>query len=1480
MVDPDGTEETKRSRPRSGTARNRKKPRREQETNGLIGDVITMDAKDRDLLLQSAFNGDSEAQDEIRKQLNNLDKYDNLNNFLEEAVPVLTRMSMNDHTLKIEGVYDGLAGEAAVGVNLVRDRVNHIAGSIVKIGEGDISEYEEYKKIGRRSENDRVVPGFVQCLGALKGLTIDAKTLSKAAVEGQLDTRADASRHQGEFRTIVEGVNETLDAVIGPLNVAAEYVDRISKGDIPPKISDKYNGDFNEIKNNLNNCIENINALVTDAAMLEKAAVEGKLATRADATKHQGDYKKIVVGVNNCLNSVIGPLNVAADYVDKISRGAIPAKITDPYNGDFNVIKSNLNNCIDNINALVVDANMLEKAAVEGKLSTRADATKHQGDYKKIVVGVNNCLDSVIGPLNVAADYVEKISRGAIPVKITDPYNGDFNIIKNNLNDCIDNINALVVDANMLEKAAVEGKLATRADAAKHQGDYKKIVVGVNNCLDSVIGPLNVAAEYVDRISKGAIPAKISDKYNGDFNVIKNNLNNCIDNINALVVDANMLEKAAVEGKLDTRADAAKHQGDYQKIVIGVNNCLDSVIGPLNVAADYVDKISKGAIPAKISDKYNGDFNVIKNNLNNCIDNINALVADANMLEKAAVEGKLDTRADAAKHQGDYQKIVIGVNNCLDSVIGPLNVAAEYVDRISKGEIPAKITDKYNGDFNEIKNNLNACIDAINGLVADANMLAKAAVEGKLDTRADATKHLGDYRKIVQGVDDCLDAVIGPLNVAAEYVDRISKGEIPAKITDKYNGDFNEIKNNLNNCIDNINALVVDAKMLGKAAVEGKLDTRADATKHQGDYKKIVEGVNGTLDAVIGPLNVAAEYVDRISKGEIPAKITDKYNGDFNEIKNTLNACIDAINGLVADANMLAKAAVEGKLDTRADATKHQGDYKKIVEGVNATLDSVIGPLNVAADYVDKISRGAIPAKITDPYNGDFNVIKNNLNNCIDNINALVVDAVMLEKAAVEGKLATRADATKHQGDYKKIVVGVNNCLDSVIGPLNVAADYVDKISRGAIPAKITDPYNGDFNVIKNNLNNCIDNINALVADANLLAKAAVEGKLKTRADATKHQGDYRKIVEGVNNTLDSVINPVNEALRMAIEFSKCNFTARVDENLHVEGDFVKFKEALNSIGTEVSKAVTMVNQQVIELASSAEEANASIEEVSSGAEQIAKNATGVSTNAERGNEGISQVLRAMEDLTQTVTDVSQKAEKVSQLTEDANTLSTKGTGLAEQAERGMQSITTSSNEVDKIIVDIKAEMDKIGKIVGLISDLANQTNLLALNAAIEAARAGEAGRGFAVVATEVKSLAQESRASAENIADMIGTLQKKSIAAGEAVASSNREVKAGSEALSQTLRSFKDIAKSIEDISKNVVEVASVSEEQAATVEEVTASVNEVHGMVQATAKDAMDAAAAAEEASASIDQITKVMGGVNAIVNNVSKEMAKFKV
>jgi methyl-accepting chemotaxis protein len=320
--------------------------------------------------------------------------------------------------------------------------------------------------------------------------------------------------------------------------------------------------------------------------------------------------------------------------------------------------------------------------------------------------------------------------------------------------------------------------------------------------------------------------------------------------------------------------------------------------------------------------------------------------------------------------------------------------------------------------------------------------------------------------------------------------------------------------------------------------------------------------------------------------------------------------------------------------------------------------------------------------------------------------------------------------------------------------------------------------------------------------------------------------------------------------------------------------------ENIDIMADQLSGTIASTIKQTIELASLAEEANASVEEVAAGAAQVAKNSSAVSTAAENSQNNIAQVLKAMEDLSVTVSEVASKAEQVSKLAEDTNNLSKEGAKLAHVAEDGMMGITKSSNEVDSIIADIKQQMDEIGKIVGLISNLANQTNLLSLNAAIEAARAGEAGLGFAVVATEVKALAQESQTSAESISQMISTLQKKTEMAATAMARATTQVKEGSGALAETITSFNNIVKSVDGMSRGVVAVASASEEQAAAVEEITSSIHEVKSIVEGTSRDAMDSAAAAQEASAAIDQVGKVVDGLNRIVENVSKDMNYFKV
>lgn len=335
------------------------------------------------------------------------------------------------------------------------------------------------------------------------------------------------------------------------------------------------------------------------------------------------------------------------------------------------------------------------------------------------------------------------------------------------------------------------------------------------------------------------------------------------------------------------------------------------------------------------------------------------------------------------------------------------------------------------------------------------------------------------------------------------------------------------------------------------------------------------------------------------------------------------------------------------------------------------------------------------------------------------------------------------------------------------------------------------------------------------------------------------------------------------------------------DEHTRIMHDHLeKLQNAVSSTIASLRKNIGEVNRQMIELTSTADYANNSILDASKGLQQVAKNAGNVCSDAEKAADGVEQISKAMQDMSAAIEEITSSMESVSVLSHDTNVLSQKGAEQAGKAEKSMVEITNSSAKVYDIVTDVEKQMGEISKIVVLIRDLANQTNLLALNAAIEAARAGDAGRGFAVVATEVKSLAQESRNSAERIEEMIGNLKKNTQHASLAMGEAKGTVEMGSEMVTETLQSFNKIAAAIDKVTKSVSEVASATEEQAATTEEITASITEVARLVDQTAQEAGDAAAATEESTASLDDITRMVGEVNKVAVTAMEANKRFRV
>ncbi|CAK0777234.1 methyl-accepting chemotaxis protein [Gammaproteobacteria bacterium] len=554
-----------------------------------------------------------------------------------------------------------------------------------------------------------------------------------------------------------------------------------------------------------------------------------------------------------------------------------------------------------------------------------------------------------------------------------------------------------------------------------------------------------------------------------------------------------------------------------------------------------------------------------------------------------------------------------------------------------------------------------------------------------------------------------------------------------------------------------------------------------------------------SLARIARPLTRLSKILAAVAQGDLNTKAPIDSKDEIGKLGADLNNTIDAIHALINDVHTLVQAGTEGRMTVRADATNHQGDFRKIVQGVNETLDAVIGPLNVAARYVDDISKGAIPAKITNTFNGDFNTIKNNLNTCIDAVNALIADANLLSKAAVEGKLATRADASKHQGDFRRIVQGVNDTLDAVIGPLNVAARYVDDISKGAIPAKITDSYNGDFNAIKNNINTCIDAVNALVEDAHTLAQAGAEGRLMVRADATRHQGDYQRIVEGVNSTLNAVVDPVTEVIRVMAALEKGDLSQHIDTQY--QGMLGQLRDSVNNTVTPLAHTIREVLHACGELANAA-----------------------------------SQVEATAQLLSQATSEQAASVEETSAAVERMSFSITKNADNAKVTDSTAHQAATKARDGGTAVSGTVDAMKQIASKIGIIDDIAYQTNLLALNAAIEAARAGEHGKGFAVVASEVRKLAERSQVAAQEI----GKLASSSVALAE---------KAGI--------LLGEIVPAITTTSSLVQEIATASKEQSTGVSQIDTAMGQLSNLTQTNASSSEELAATAEELSAQVTQL-----------------------
>ncbi|MDS1030572.1 HAMP domain-containing methyl-accepting chemotaxis protein [Bacillota bacterium LX-D] len=315
-----------------------------------------------------------------------------------------------------------------------------------------------------------------------------------------------------------------------------------------------------------------------------------------------------------------------------------------------------------------------------------------------------------------------------------------------------------------------------------------------------------------------------------------------------------------------------------------------------------------------------------------------------------------------------------------------------------------------------------------------------------------------------------------------------------------------------------------------------------------------------------------------------------------------------------------------------------------------------------------------------------------------------------------------------------------------------------------------------------------------------------------------------------------------------------------------------KMLQTIQHMISSIYKIAQLVLQQSKTLADTAANSNAVTE-------QVAKSSAQLATGAEEQANGIENAVLKLNDIANTITNISVSNQEIVNQTQQTKNVTIEGqqavANAISQMERIKKTVEFSAQEVQ----GLGERSGQIAIMLDMIKNISEQTNLLALNAAIEAARAGENGRGFTVVAEEIRKLAEQSKGAAQEITQLVTSIQAATEETVDAMSASTTEVQQGMTTIQKTDRAFQHVLQSVEEITVRIAESTKAIQQIADSSRNVAGYVEDIKAITEETAASTEEIAASIQDQSAHIERLTAASQAIEQDAGELQDLIAKFK-
>jgi signal transduction histidine kinase/HAMP domain-containing protein/ActR/RegA family two-component response regulator len=323
---------------------------------------------------------------------------------------------------------------------------------------------------------------------------------------------------------------------------------------------------------------------------------------------------------------------------------------------------------------------------------------------------------------------------------------------------------------------------------------------------------------------------------------------------------------------------------------------------------------------------------------------------------------------------------------------------------------------------------------------------------------------------------DQLDEVV-LLKVLAD----VERGDFSARMPLEWTGVAGKIADRLNNIIAANQTLGVElsnvSRLVGK---EGRLSQRLVLRGSDQVWSTSAQSVNSLIEDLVYPTSEMQRVVGAVADGDLSKKITGDVHGEMLELKNTVNAMVDQLNGFVSEVTRVVReVGTEGKLGQAAAVTIEVGGvWRDLTDNVNVMAGNLTGQVRDIAEVTTAVANGDLSKKITADVKGEFLQLKNTVNAMVDQLNRFASEVTRVAReVGVEGKLGGQAQSAEVAGVWKDLTDNVNQLAANLTNQVRAISDVATAVTEGDLTRQVGVAASGEVAVLKDKLNEMIRNL-------------------------------------------------------------------------------------------------------------------------------------------------------------------------------------------------------------------------------------------------------------------------------------------------------------------------------------------------------------------------------------------------------------------